>query len=333
MTVLRRTDARPRRQAARRTRWRLLGGRLVLALPTLFGVSVLVFVLGRLTLASPDISALGVFAPEEAKAQFNEQFHLQEPLVGQYFLWAADVFTGDLGESFVTKIPVRETMVSAVGVTALLTVGAAVFAALIGFVAGTLGGLYRHTWIGRFVWIWSMAAVSVPQFWLGLVLILVFSVELGWLPTGGYVAPGTDPVAFAQFMLLPWLALALAPAGLVARVTQVRVQEEVQMPHVLTARGLGIGRSQIVRHYVLRNALIEPTTVIGVQIGYMLGGAFVLEQVFSLPGIGLAAINAARQGDYPLVQAAALIAAVGFLLVNLIVDLVHLSLDVRADEP
>jgi peptide/nickel transport system permease protein len=140
-----------------------------------------------------------------------------------------------------------------------------------------------------------------------------------------------DPAAWFKSMLLPWITLAVGPAGLIARVVQVRVAEEARRPHVTTARILGVPRRRIVSRYVLRNSLVEPLNVAGIQAGYMLGGAFLVEQVFNLPGIGAAALAAAKQGDYPIVQAAALYTTLAFLLISLIVDLIQTMLDVRGE--
>ena len=144
--------------------------------------------------------------------------------------------------------------------------------------------LGRPRWLARVISSGSLFGVSMPQFWLGLVLLLIFAVQLNILPGGGYVPFSQDPRAFVQSMLLPWITLAVAPASVVARVTQVRVAEESVKPHVLTARSLGVTRPRIVFYYIQRNALAEPITVLGIQVGYMLGGAFLVEQVFNLSG-------------------------------------------------
>jgi peptide/nickel transport system permease protein len=174
-----------------------------------------------------------------------------------------------------------------------------------------------------------VVSLAVPQFWLGTVLLIVFGVTLHLFPSGGYVAFGEDPEQWLRSMVLPWLTLAAAPAGLLARVVQIRVREQSALPHVVTATALGASRPRVVCSYVLRNSLSEPLTVIGIQCGYMIGGAFLVEQVFNLPGIGADAIHAAQQGDYPVVQAAALYAIVAFLIVSVVVDLSILGLDVR----
>jgi peptide/nickel transport system permease protein len=309
----------------------MVGRRLLFLPPTLLAMSVLIFAIGRASLSSPKLVALGFFAPEEAKAQFTERFHLDESIVTQYWMWLKDAVTGDFGVSFITRTPVMDTIVGGAGVTALLAAGALVLATVAGFAVGTAGGLTRSRHLAGLIASGSVFGLSLPQFWFGLILIWVFSLQLGLLPAGGYVPPGEDPVGFLESMLLPWITLAIGPAALIARVVQVRVAEEAGRPHVLTARSLAVPRRRILGRYILRNSLIEPTTVIGVQAGYMIGGAFLVEQVFGLPGIGVAALTAAKQGDYPVVQAAALYTTVAFLFISLAVDLLQAALDVRDD--
>jgi peptide/nickel transport system permease protein len=322
--------ANGRRAGADRRRWRLALTRVLLIFPILFAVSVLIFEAGRLTLRNASISALGFFATPEAKAAFNARFHLNEPLVTQYLLWLRGAIHGDFGDSLITRTPVSQTLQSGFIVTFTLALGAMVIAGLAGFGLGTLGGLGRPPWLARLISSGSLFGVSVPQFWLGLVLLLIFAVRLGLLPGGGYVPFTRDPSGFLRSMLLPWITLAVAPAGVVARVTQVRVAEESVKPHVLTARSLGVSRPRIVRHYIQRNALAEPLTVFGIQVGYMLGGAFLVEQVFNLPGLGQIVLTAVRESDYPIVQAVALYTTLAFVLVSLAVDVLLLFLDVRA---
>ena len=316
----------------RRRRLRILGRRLLWLPPTLFAMSVLVFAIGRASLSSPKLVALGFFAPEEAKAEFTERFHLDDPLVVQYWLWLKDAIQGDFGVSFITRTPVIDSISAGARVTAVLAIGALILAVVLGLAIGTIGGLTRSAFVSRLISVGSVLTLSLPQFWLGLVLVIVFALHLGWLPAGSYVPFTEDPAGFFKSMALPWVTLAVGPAGLIARVVQVRVAEEAAKPHVLTARSLGVPRRRVLGRYVVRNSLVEPTSVIGIQAGYMLGGAFLVEQVFGLQGIGVAALTAAKQGDYPVVQAAALYTTVAFLLISLMVDLVQAMLDVREGE-
>jgi peptide/nickel transport system permease protein len=304
--------------------------RILLFFPILLGVSVIIFVVGRLTLRNASISALGFFATPQAKAAFNARFHLNQPLVAQYLLWLRGAIHGDFGVSLITRTPVSQALQSGFIVTFTLALGAMIIAGVAGFGLGTLGGLGRPRWLAKLISSGSLFGVSVPQFWLGLILLLIFTVRFGVLPGGGYVPFTQDPAAFVRSMLLPWITLAVAPACVLARITQVRIAEESVKPHVLTARSLGVSRWRIVTHYIQRNALAEPLTVFGIQVGYMLGGAFLVEQVFNLPGLGQIALTAVRESDYPIVQAVALYTTLAFLVVSLAVDVLLILLDVRA---
>jgi peptide/nickel transport system permease protein len=294
-------------------------------------MSIIVFVAGRASLASPRLAALGLFAPEKLRDEFDERFHLDEPLVTQYGLWLQDAVRGDFGTSFVTRQPVSEIMKSGAVVTLELAAGALALTVVIGVGTGIVAGMSRSRAVQHTAAAGTVASMSIPSFVLGLIMILLFAQWLHVLPPGGYVSPSVDPIANIQGMLLPWFTLALAPAGLLARIVQVRVREEASRPHVLTARGLGVRESRIRRSYVLRNALTEPITVIGLTAGYLIGGAVLTERVFNLPGLGAAAVNATNHGDYPVVQAVALFATLAFLLISLLVDLLHLRLDVTRE--
>lgn len=317
-----------RRLGQAHPRARLAVIRTLSIIPTLFFVSVLVFVAGRLTLQNASISALGFFATPEAKAQFEEEFNLDRGLAMQYWLWLKGVVQGDFGMSLITRTPVSDSLAGGFEVTISLAVGAIVLATIAGLGIGTASGLMRAS-ARRFVSSGTLLGISLPQFWLGLVLLVIFSVKLGWLPGGGFVPPSESLSEFFKSMLLPWVTLAVGPACVVARITQVRTAEEANKPHVISARGLGVARRTIRVHYIQRNAIAEPLTVLGIQVGYMLGGVFLVEQVFNLPGLGQLALTAVHQSDYPVVQAVALYAILAFLLASLAVDLLLLSLNVR----
>jgi peptide/nickel transport system permease protein len=320
-------------QLAPRTRGRvrLVAVRLLLIVPTLIGVSLLVFGVGRVALNNPSISAQGNFAPKVAREAFNKQYHLNDSLPKQYEIWLKDAVTGDFGVDFLSGSSVGTEVKDSAGVTIELGVGAIILATGFGLGLGTIGGLRRFSLLNRVIAAGGIAAVSVPTFWLGLIFIEIFALKLGWLPAGGYDSLSKDPGGFFQHMLLPWVTLAIGPTGVVARVTQVRVAEEVVKPHVLTARSLGVSRARIIFRYVVRNALLEPTTLLGIQVGYLLGGAVLVEEVFNLPGLGHLAVQAATESDFPVVQAVALLAVLTFLVVNLLVDILHTFLDVRTD--
>jgi peptide/nickel transport system permease protein len=314
-----------------RRRLRLILVRLCLVLPTLFGVSLIIFAAGRIALSNPSIAAQGDFAPTIARQQFDAAYHLNDSMPVQYGIWLRDVLHGNFGSDFLTGTSVGAEVQSAAIVTLQLAGGAIVIATVAGLGLGIAGGLRRSSVLYRLISMGGVASVSIPTFWLGLILIEVFALKLGWLPAGGYISLSSDPAQFLRSMILPWITLAIGPAGVVARVTQVRVAEEAVKSHVLTATSLGVSRARVVLKYVVRNALQEPTTMLGIQVGYLLGGAVLTEEVFNLPGLGHLAVQAATASDFPVVQAVALLTVLAFLLVNLAVDILHTFLDVRVN--
>jgi peptide/nickel transport system permease protein len=315
--------------ARRRQIRRLVARRLLIAIPVVVGASILIFAAGRIATPNPSTSALSIFATPETRAQFEEARHLDEPLPVQYGLWIGDAARGDFGTSLVSNQPVSDAVRETLGVTLALALGAFVVSVLVGLALGTAAGLSAGRLLDRLVTGGALLAVAVPAFWLGILLIYFLGVRWRVLPAGGYVPLSVDPVGFFKSMLLPWITLGLAPAAVLARVTRARVAEEVTKPHVRTAISLGISGRRRIQHYVLRNSLVEPTTVLGIQFGYLLGGAVLVEQVFSLPGLGRLALIAANQGDFPIVQVTALLATMAYLLANLAVDVTHLLLESR----
>jgi peptide/nickel transport system permease protein len=305
----------------------LIRRRLIALVPVIIGASILIFAAGRIATPNPSTTAISILSTPEVRQQFIEERNLDEPIPAQYALWVQDVFSGDLGRSLITFEPVSETITRSLGVTLALTAGAFLLTAVLGLTLGTIAGLLPGSRGDRVITGVTMLGVSLPAFWLGLLLIEAFSIRAGLLPAGGYVPPGEDPVQFVRSMILPWVTLAIAPSCIVARVTRARVAEELGRPHVNTARALGVTPWTRISRYVLRNSLLEPTAVLGVQLGYMLGGAVIVETIFSLPGLGSAALQAADQGDFPLLQATALLAMVFFVCTSLIVDILHAALD------
>lgn len=301
----------------------------MVAIPVLFGASILIFAAGRIATPNPSTSALSIFATPETRAQFEEARRLNEPLTTQYLLWLSDVLHGDFGTSLISNQPVSDAVAKALPISFALAVGAFLIAACLGIASGTVAGLKRGRPSDRAITAGALLGVAIPSFWLGILLIYLLAVRWQIFPAGGYVPITADPLGFLRSMLLPWLTLGLASAAVVARVTRARVAEEATKPHVRTAQSLGVSRRRRVHHYVLRNSLHEPTTVLGIQVGYLIGGAILVEQVFSLPGLGRLSLVAANQGDFPIIQATALITTVVYLLANLAVDVSHLVLEPR----
>ena len=283
-------------------------GRLLTVLPVLLIVSALSF--GIVWIVPGDVAAemAGPTATAEELARLRERLGLTRPWHEQLVGWYSALLHGDLGESILLRQGVAEAIVERLPVTLALT-----FLALaIAFVLGT-----------------ALIGFSLPDFWLGLVFVYVFAVVLGWLPTGGYVPFGEDPVGWARSMLLPAATLALSQMGLFARMTRAAMLEVLRQDYVRTARAKGMPGWIVVGKHALGNALIPVVTVAGIACGVLLGGAVVVESVFSLPGVGRLIVGAIQRRDYPVIQGGLLLTATIFVLVNLLVDLLYATLDPR----
>jgi peptide/nickel transport system permease protein len=308
---------------------RYAAARLLAALPVLLLVSLLAF--GIVWIVPGDVAAemAGPTATAEEVQRLRERLGLTRPWHEQLVGWYGALLRGDLGESILLRQGVAAAIVERLPVTLSLT-----FTALaIAFVAGTALGVLAAVRAGQAADRAAMGAAligfSIPDFWLGLVFVWLFAVLLGWLPSGGYVPFGTDPLGWARSMLLPAGTLALAQMGLFARMTRAAMLEVLRQDYVRTARAKGMPGWVVVFKHALRNALIPVVTVAGIACGVLLGGAVVIESVFSLPGVGRLIIGAIQRRDYPVIQGGLLLTATIFVLVNLIVDLLYAVLDPR----
>lgn len=306
---------------------RALLRRVALFVPVLVGSSILVFAAGRIATPNPSTTALSVGSTPAAREAFIRERHLDRPLPEQYFRWAGGAVQGDFGRSLITTEPVATAIRQSLPVTFQLALGSLLVTMVFGLTLGSVAGLRRGGVLDHVVGALSVVGVSVPTFVLGILLIEFLAVRTSYFPAGGYVSPGESPWKFAESMALPWITLSVAPICFVARVTRARVADEVQRPHVRTALALGVGRRRARLLYVLRNSTVEPTAVLGIQLGFMLGGVVLVEQVFGLPGLGSVALFAANQGDFPVLQATALLAMVIFTATSLLVDVLHILLD------
>lgn len=299
---------------------RMLLLRLLQTIPTILGVTFITFVLVRLT-GDPAAIMLPPDAPAEAVAQFRQQYGLDRPLPVQYWLFLTGLLKGNLGTSIRYDTPVSELIVQRAAATLELTVSAMLLAVVVGGTLGVLGAVWRGGWIdsfGRFI---AVGGQAIPTFYLGIVLILVFGVWLRVFPTVG--AGGL------QFLVLPSITLASFLIPLVLRVTRGSVLDEIGQDFVRTARSKGMRESRVIRKHVLKAALIPVITVIGLQVGGMLGGAVITETVFSWPGLGQLLVNAISTRDFPVVQGLVVFAAAAFIAVNLVVDIIYRLLDPR----
>ncbi|MHA7271423.1 ABC transporter permease [Arthrobacter sp. HLT1-20] len=309
---------------------RLLGRRLA-ALPLMIlGVTLLVFVVLQFAPGDRAVAALGEGASQEALEQYREVNGFNDPLFIQYFTYLGKLITGDFGTTLPPAKPITEVIASAFPVTLQLTFLGVVIAVVISLVFGVLAALYRDTWVDQAIRVFSVAAIATPSFWLGILLIQWFALgDNSWFPSGGLADPDDGFMGWLKSMTLPALALAIPVSASLIRVVRTSMVEELDKDYVRTAIGNGVPYTTVVSQNVLRNALVTPVTVLGLRIGYLLGGAVVIEMIFSLPGMGQQILNGITSVDTNLVQGVVLVIAVTFVLVNILVDLLYLLINPR----
>ncbi|MFW0111434.1 ABC transporter permease [Rothia sp. CCM 9417] len=308
---------------------RLLGRRLV-ALPIMIlGVTLLVFIILQFTPGDPATIALGEGASEEAKEAYRDSHGLNDPLYVQYFAFLARLAHFDLGMTTPPAQPVIDQIKVAFPTTLQLTFLGVVIAAVASLVLGVVAALYRDRWPDQLIRVLSMASIATPSFWLGILMIQYFALGLGWFPTGGSAPAGSGFGTWLLHMFLPAVALAVPVSASLTRTVRTSMVEELDKDYVRTAIGNGVPRKEVITKNVLRNALITPVTVLGLRIGYLLGGAVVIEMIFSLNGMGNLIFIGITGNDINLVQGVVLTIAITFVLVNIVVDLLYLLINPR----
>jgi len=304
-------------------------GRLLAALPVLLLVSLLAF--GIVWIVPGDVAAemAGPTATTEELERLRERLGLDRPWFEQLTGWYSALARGDLGESVLLRQGVAGAILQRLPVTLSLTGLALAFALVAGVGLGVLAAVRAGGVADRAAMAAALVGFSLPDFWLGLVLMYLFAVQLGWLPTGGYVVLAESPLGWLRALALPATALALTQVGLFARMTRAAMLEVLAQDYVRTARAKGMPGWVVVGKHALANALIPVVTVAGISAGVLLGGAVVVEQVFSLPGVGRLIVGAIQRRDYPVIQGGLLLTATIFVLVNLAVDLLYAAIDPR----
>lgn len=303
--------------------------RTLQAVLVLFGVSVIVFALVHLVPGDPIRLALGTrFDPETYQA-LRERAGLDDPIVVQYFQWVGSALVGDLGVSFRSGQPVTLLILERLGATLSLAFGAIVVALLIAVPLGLLSAVRRRSPADYLATVVSQAGISIPEFWMGILLILLFGLYLDVLPPGGYVSFAEDPLSWMQHLVLPAVTVGVVSGSILTRFVRSSVLEALGQDYTRTARAKGLRERVVLRRHVMRNALVPVVTVTGVQLAYLLSGVVVVEVVFSWNGLGLLALQAVEARDYPVLQGAVLLFAFFFLVVNLLVDLLYAYLDPR----
>ena len=304
--------------------------RLFLAVPVLFGVSVLVFAVLHLAPGDPAAIMLGAQATKEDVVRLHRDLGLDQPLVIQYVRWMGHVLQGDLGRSIPLGRAVLPEVLLRFKATLVLTAGALLIAILLGLAAGIVSAVKQYTWLDRISMGVAVTGVSLPVFWTGIMLILLFALQLRWFPSSGMSSPYGSGVADVLWhLVLPAVTLGTASAAALARLTRSSVLEIIRQDYVRSARAKGLAERAVIARHVLKNAINPIITVLGLQVGFLLGGAILTETVFSWPGLGSMMVRAIQARDYPLVQGGVLLIATSFVLVNLIVDLLYAVFDPR----
>ena len=305
--------------------------RVLSLIPTLVGVTILLFLMIRLIPGTVVDQLIGTEgrADEATKAAMRAFFGLDQPLYVQYWNWVSGLVRGDLGQSWRSGLSVNKMIFDRLAVTAELALLALTVSLLVGIPLGTLSAIRENTALDHVARIVSLFSLSVPIFWQAAMLILAFSLWFNWVPPVDYAPPTRDPLVNLKQMLMPSVVLGTVVAAQVMRMTRSSLLEVLRNDYVRTARAKGLAEKLVVRRHAFKNALIPIITVIGVQVGYLLGGAVVTEQVFTLPGVGRLVLNAVYERDYPLVQGTILFISGLFMLSNLIVDLLYAYLDPR----
>ncbi|MEV8015576.1 ABC transporter permease [Streptomyces sp. NPDC086554] len=309
---------------------RILARRIALLVPLLLGIILFVFLVMRFSDIDPASAFFqGANPTQEQLHQFREENGLLDPLPVRYVAFVGDLAQGDMGISVLTRSPVVDQVTTALPLTVQLTFMGLGIAVVISLLLGVTAAIYRDRLPDQLIRVVSLTGVAAPGFWLALLMIQYLAVEAGWFPTGGYVNPGDSLSGWLKTMTLPAFALSLPVAAGLTRIIRTAVVEELDKDYVRTAIGSGLPPVVVVGRNVLRNALINPLTVLGLRVGYLLGGAVVIETIFSLPGMGKLMIDAVKNGDPAVVQGVVITTAVGFVVVNLVLDILHLLVNPR----
>jgi peptide/nickel transport system permease protein len=309
--------------------------RLLMMIPVILLVTLVLFVLREATPGDPAVVAVGQETDlnreeyQETLQRVRARFDLDKPLPVQYALWVGRAFTGDLGRSYRSNQPVREAIVERMPVTLQLGLASLLLSWIIAIPAGVIAAKNRNKIQDVAANFFGLLGLSLPNIWLAFVLILIFSVNLGWLPPSGYVPFSDDPLGNIKSLILPAVTLGTSAAAGLMRLTRSALLEVIGQDYMRTAEAKGLRARVVLWRHGMRNALIPVVTLIGLELGGLLGGAFIMEQIFSLPGMGKLAVDAIYSRDYPIVQGVLLMATLAYLFANFAVDLVYGVLDPR----
>jgi peptide/nickel transport system permease protein len=297
--------------------------RLIALVPTLLFVSILIFSLQQVLPGDPALALAGEDHDPAAVAAIRAKYHLDRPMVVQYRIWLGKVLRGDFGESLRSRIPVSELLASKLPVTIELAVCSMLVALLLGLPAGVISATRKGTPLDFTANLVALSGLSVPHFWLGIMLILLFAVRLGWLPASGYASPWEDPLRNLTTLLLPSIVLGTGVAGVMMRHTRSAMMQTLDADYVRTARAKSVPERLVVLKHALRNALIPIITLGAIEFGRLLSGAVLTEQIFNIPGFGKLLVDGVFNRDYAVVQAVVLVSAALYVLLNLLADVLY----------
>ncbi len=305
--------------------------RLLAVIPVLLGLSVIVFAIMQLIPGDPATAILGAYATPENVARLNEQLGLDRSLPVQYVTWLANMLQGDFGRSYSLNRPVIDEVLERFGATLILAGAALLLCTVWGLLAGIVSAVRQYGWVDRIVTFLVLIGISIPSFWLGLLLILLFAVELRWLPASGMYAiyGGGDLADLLKHLVLPAVTLSVVATGVIARLTRSNMLEVLRQDFIRTARAKGVNERAVVYRHAFKAAIVNVIPVIGVQAGFVLGGAVYIETVFQWPGIGRMLVTAISTRDIMLVQGGVLVVAASYVLFNLAADVLQTLIDPR----
>src|SRR5688572_11481585 len=309
--------------------WLYIARRLAVLVPTLFFVSVLIFSLQHLLPGDPAVALAGEEQDAAVVAAIRAKYHLDRPVAVQYGIWVGKVLRGDFGESLRSRIPVADLLLSKVPVTLELAVCSMLIALAIGLPAGIVSAARRGTSVDVAANFVALSGLSVPHFWLGIMLILLFAVRLGWLPASGYVPPWEDLSKNLLTILMPSVVLGTGVAGVMMRHTRSAMLQTLDADYVRTARAKSVSERMVVLKHALRNALIPVITLGAIEFGRLLSGAVLTEQIFAIPGVGKLLVDGVFNRDYAVVQAVVVVSAGPYLLLSLLADILYFVVNPR----
>lgn len=305
--------------------------RLLSAIPVILGITVIVFLIMAMIPGDPALAILGAYATPENVARINADLGLDKPLVVRYFIWLGNMLTGDFGRSFSLNRPVLDEIIDRFSATLVLAGAALLICTVVGIAAGVVSAARQYSWADKAITFAVLIGISVPSFFLGMILILVFAVRLKWLPVSGMYAiyGGGDLPDLLAHLVMPAFALAVVATGVVARLSRGAMLEVLRQDYIRTARAKGVGEGRVVWRHALRSAMVGIIPVIGLQAGFVLSGAVFIEVVFQWPGVGRMLVDAILKRDILLVQGGVTFVAACYVLFNIMVDVAQSLLDPR----